>query len=383
MERGLDKALMSTETSSTEKNRGTEGNTEGNTEGSAEGDRVGSRVHWAPAGQAKLEYILALALIVVAAVVIYLLFGNALKEQSSTATMALSGQSSKSPKSASVSSGIHMDGGAKADETLVVYDDGFLSGSGKPWIDSAAAAPNGKGMAKDMAKSKDKGKEMGQDMAKDMPKGMDQGTGKGKSVGTGMAKGMEKGQDKGPNKGQGKEGIGSGETELNSWLMQALIAKAAKARLGEGGWGNPGYRGGLGWLTEHKCNLFIKRVAEEGNSMPPLLHNRPATAEEMANPQQHIEGWKVVLDGSLQEGDVVAIAMPDFECTGHMGVVVFHNKEPTTVSLSSNTGDIEWNDWGFRDYGKMRKIESHPDFVGPPQLPFADRDKTIRRYISP
>jgi hypothetical protein len=163
----------------------------------------------------------------------------------------------------------------------------------------------------------------------------------------------------------------------------AAIADAAKARKGEGGWGAPGYRGGLGWITENKCNLFVNKVTEEGNSTQPEVNNRQATAGEIANPNQNIADWQVVTDGSLKDGDVIAQSMSGRGYTGHTGVVAFENGQPKTISASSLTGKIEHNYWGFRRYENTHRIESSPDFVGPLQPPFADKNITVRRCICP
>jgi RHS repeat-associated protein len=122
------------------------------------------------------------------------------------------------------------------------------------------------------------------------------------------------------------------------------IAKAAQSHEGESGWGNPGWRGGLGWITEFKCNKFVNQSVSETNSSPPMVNNRPATAGELGDPNVNIPNWPVV-EGSSQDGDIISISNAGPGYTGHTGIVVGPS---STASANSNTGTVTVNDWGFR-----------------------------------
>jgi hypothetical protein len=114
------------------------------------------------------------------------------------------------------------------------------------------------------------------------------------------------------------------------------------------GWGKPGWRGGLGWISEYKCNLFVNRIVSQAGDAPPLVNGRQATAGELANEKVKIANWEVVTEGPAKDGDVVAIGHEGEGYSGHTGIVVTFGGNPYTVSANSGTGTVTWNDWGFR-----------------------------------
>ncbi|MBI3560575.1 MAG: RHS domain-containing protein, partial [Gammaproteobacteria bacterium] len=128
----------------------------------------------------------------------------------------------------------------------------------------------------------------------------------------------------------------------------AAIADAATARVGEGGWGNPGYRGGLGWMTEYKCNLFVNTVVAESGSTPPLVNNRQAVAGELANPATNIPNWPVVTTGPIKPGDIVAVGHNGTGYTGHTGIVIQDPELGTsTASASSREAKVNITHFGL------------------------------------
>lgn len=138
----------------------------------------------------------------------------------------------------------------------------------------------------------------------------------------------------------------------------AQIADAAASHVGESGWGNPGWRGGLGWITEYKCNLFVNRATEAGNSDPPLVNGRLATAGELADPNVAIPNWPVA-NGSASAGDIIAEGFTGPGFSGHSGIVVnlpsgatgHANERPTSKAKCRNQWrnckPCQWTFWFF------------------------------------
>jgi RHS repeat-associated protein len=123
------------------------------------------------------------------------------------------------------------------------------------------------------------------------------------------------------------------------------IVIAARSHEGEGGWGNPGYQGGAGYITEYKCNIFVNQVTQDAGAIPPLVNGRPANAGELANSSIVIPSWAVV-SGPARNGDILAVPEQGIGYTGHSGIVVGQGQ---TASANSITGTITINDWGFRN----------------------------------
>lgn len=148
----------------------------------------------------------------------------------------------------------------------------------------------------------------------------------------------------------------------------ASIAATAKTYIGDRGWGKPGWQGGIGWITEFKCNLFLNRVIYQSGDIPPLLNGRQATAGEIANKNLKIAGWEIVNDGTVKDGDIVAMGMDGDGYSGHTGIIVTFNGMPYTISANSHTGTVTWNDWGFRP-GQNSTIRRYIPGQGHPEDP--------------
>jgi len=321
-------------------------------------------------GQAKTGYVLGVVLISIAAIGVVTQFGNIFSNQAATAAGALAGEERQT-------------------------DDKFLS--------VAAAMQEGQGLAHALGSfgnsSSQSGKQSGSQSDK---QSSNAATGKedkkligSKEAAPSAADGKGKGGGKSEGKGKGKEGSRSSSSRTASghaW-SENPVARAAQARENQGGWGKLGYRGlihlgssytsGIGWANSYKCNLFVNWVTQEGGATPPLVNGRQATAGELKNPNQHIEGWEVVTDGSLQDGDIIAGGGEGEGYTGHTGIVVFQNGIPQSISASSRTRRVEWNDWGFSSYMETREKELAPGFEGTPQRPFVNEGMVIRRYKPP
>jgi RHS repeat-associated protein len=88
--------------------------------------------------------------------------------------------------------------------------------------------------------------------------------------------------------------------------------------------GTPGFGSG-----KNKCNLFVFDVLNEAGIKPPRrtrfgIPRGPATAGMWADPSVEIEGFDIVTDP--QPGDIVAIAFPYADATGHVAVVIGGNQ---------------------------------------------------------
>jgi RHS repeat-associated protein len=118
----------------------------------------------------------------------------------------------------------------------------------------------------------------------------------------------------------------------------AGIAALAKSYNGDWGCGKPGWRGGLGWVTEFKCNLFVNRIVTQAGDIPPMVNNRGATAGELADKNSIIANWVVVTDGSVKDGDIVAIGHDGDGYSGHTGIVVNNDGQPTQCQLIAIPG---------------------------------------------
>ncbi|MXN32894.1 RHS repeat-associated core domain-containing protein, partial [Delftia sp. CH05] len=89
----------------------------------------------------------------------------------------------------------------------------------------------------------------------------------------------------------------------------------------------------------NKCNLFVHEVLENADVESPsryrfgIIPRGPATAGDWANPQKAIPGFEIVT--SPKPGDIVAVAYPYGDATGHVAVVTGSS---TTIGAGSEDG---------------------------------------------
>ena len=117
----------------------------------------------------------------------------------------------------------------------------------------------------------------------------------------------------------------------------------------------------------NKCNEFVNDVANQAGLDVPALGGwkcylrmgGPPAARQWADPNLKIGCWKVVKDGSVQPGDVIAEITggsqhPDW---GHVGIVVGDHQTASAYTLVYPVGMITINNWGFTDQDlKLRVV---------------------------
>ena len=133
---------------------------------------------------------------------------------------------------------------------------------------------------------------------------------------------------------------------------QQKIAQAARSHLGSTDWNYDVAKGNFPKGT-NKCNLFVYDVAIEAGADVPLVNGGgpfgifgreyPPTAEQWAEPNFKIEGWKVV--STPQAGDIAALQINYSDATGHVAIV---SGSGATIGTSSFDNFISETDWGFR-----------------------------------
>jgi hypothetical protein len=104
-------------------------------------------------------------------------------------------------------------------------------------------------------------------------------------------------------------------------------------------------KGGIRWIGDPKCNLFIYDMATSAGVDVPLVNGGvyPPTAGQWADPSFSIQGWEIVTDPMW--GDIAAIGRESFNATGHVGFV--SDVSNFTVSATTSYGVVH-NSWGFR-----------------------------------
>jgi cell wall-associated NlpC family hydrolase len=133
---------------------------------------------------------------------------------------------------------------------------------------------------------------------------------------------------------------------------ETVIPAEAKKHVGSTAWDHqasrPPYSSGT-----NKCNLFVYEVLNAAG-MPVPMKIRfswrefgnvkyPPLAGQWADPHVEIPGWEVVTNP--RPGDVVAMKEDYSDASGHVGIVTGPG---TSASVSSLTGTVVENDWGFR-----------------------------------
>ena len=108
----------------------------------------------------------------------------------------------------------------------------------------------------------------------------------------------------------------------------------------------------------NKCNQFVDEVAKQAGFEVPGLGGLtglvgmggPPAAYQWADPRLKIGCWKVVTDGSIQPGDIVAEVTGGKEHPhwGHVGIVVGDKRTASAFTLVYPVGMIVINDWGFQ-----------------------------------
>lgn len=117
----------------------------------------------------------------------------------------------------------------------------------------------------------------------------------------------------------------------------------------------------------NKCNQFVDEVAKQAGFEVPGLGGLtglvgmggPPAAYQWADPRLKIGCWKVVTDGSIQPGDILAEVTGGKEHPhwGHVGIVVGDKRTASAYTLVYPVGMIVVNDWGFQpDDLKLRVI---------------------------
>jgi cell wall-associated NlpC family hydrolase len=152
---------------------------------------------------------------------------------------------------------------------------------------------------------------------------------------------------------------------------EKVIPAEAKKHVGSMAWDynakRPPYSSGT-----NKCNLFVYEVLNAAGT-PVQMKTRlsisqleyvkyPPLAGQWADPRADIPGWEVVTNP--RPGDVVAMKENYGDASGHVGIVTGPG---TTASVSSHTGSVVENDWGFRADQKEDVVFRR--YVGPPEPP--------------
>jgi RHS repeat-associated protein len=108
----------------------------------------------------------------------------------------------------------------------------------------------------------------------------------------------------------------------------------------------------------NKCNKFVYDVLKEAGADPGRpnrtlirkffgLEGYPPTAQQWADPNVNIPGWRVLQPGETPEpGDVVAQRRPYSDATGHVAIVGEGGK---SIGTNDAFGEISAGDFGFRD----------------------------------
>jgi RHS repeat-associated protein len=105
----------------------------------------------------------------------------------------------------------------------------------------------------------------------------------------------------------------------------------------------------------NKCNQFVSDVTRAAGADPGTPNGRfkrsPPTAEQWADPDYEIPGWRVLSpDEKPMPGDVAAQKINYSDATGHSAVVTEDGKTVGTSSIGEES--IKETDWGFRDVQK-------------------------------
>lgn len=101
----------------------------------------------------------------------------------------------------------------------------------------------------------------------------------------------------------------------------------------------------------NKCTLFIYEVLLASGVSAPLVNGMPATSDEWAYAaNKDLQGWKVVTDGSILPGDVIAQRIHYSDAYGHVVIATDprNHKSIGTYDLNGETGVIRITDFGFR-----------------------------------
>jgi cell wall-associated NlpC family hydrolase len=142
------------------------------------------------------------------------------------------------------------------------------------------------------------------------------------------------------------------EAQARQARNETAIPAEAKKHVGSSAWAHsankPPYSPGT-----NKCNLFVYEVLNGAGTPVPMKIRfswrsfgnvkYPPLAGQWADPDVTIPGWEVVQ--SPRPGDVVAMKEDYSDASGHVGIV---SGPGTSVSVSSSTGSVVENDWGFR-----------------------------------
>lgn len=137
-------------------------------------------------------------------------------------------------------------------------------------------------------------------------------------------------------------------------VVATRLAIAAEARklVGSYAWSaqtnKPPYPSGT-----NKCNLFVFEMLAQAGTPVPMFERwslselgvvkHPPLAGQWADPRVPIVGWEVVQPPPLV-GDVAAVRHDYTDATGHVGIVV---SAASTVSVASDTGQVDERKWGF------------------------------------
>jgi cell wall-associated NlpC family hydrolase len=152
---------------------------------------------------------------------------------------------------------------------------------------------------------------------------------------------------------------------------EKVIPAEAKKYVGSSAWAESANRPPYG-PGRNKCNLFVYEVLN-GAGTPVSMKTRlsisqleyvkyPPLAGQWADPRADIPGWEVVTNP--RPGDVVAMKEDYSDASGHVGIVTGPG---TSASVSSYTGTVVENDWGFRADQKDDVVFRR--YVGPPEPP--------------
>jgi hypothetical protein len=148
-----------------------------------------------------------------------------------------------------------------------------------------------------------------------------------------------------------------------------VIVAEARKHVGSGNWDEAVDRGPYG-PGRNKCNLFVYEVLNAAGTPVPMKIRfsvssfgnvkYPPLAGQWADPGVDIPGWEVVKDP--RPGDVVALKENYGDASGHVGIVTGPG---TSVSVSSYTGTVVENNWGFRSDHKDDVVFRR--YVGAPE----------------